>query len=115
MMANLKYGLRKAQKRPILLIQAKNAMTKTKPRKTARPSLSQFQLPHSTMTAMEHRPTREQLKAHFISTAVPLVGFGFMDQTILLQTGNAIDCTFGVWFGCSTLAAAAGPRTKLRL
>jgi len=30
-----------------------------------------------------------------------------MDLTILIQTGNAIDCTLGVWLGLSTLAAAA--------
>ena len=42
-----------------------------------------------------------------MQTAVPMVGFGFMDQTILLQAGNAIDCTFGVWLGLSTLSAAA--------
>jgi predicted amino acid-binding ACT domain protein len=42
-----------------------------------------------------------------METAVPMIGFGFMDQTILLQAGNAIDCTFGVWLGLSTLSAAA--------
>lgn len=52
-------------------------------------------------------PTKKQLKAHFIKAAVPMIGFGFMDLTILLQAGNAIDCTFGVWFGLSTLSAAA--------
>eukprot|EP00565_Helicotheca_tamesis_P002370 CAMPEP_0185740836 /NCGR_PEP_ID=MMETSP1171-20130828/38637_1 /TAXON_ID=374046 /ORGANISM="Helicotheca tamensis, Strain CCMP826" /LENGTH=275 /DNA_ID=CAMNT_0028412765 /DNA_START=285 /DNA_END=1112 /DNA_ORIENTATION=+ len=36
-----------------------------------------------------------------------MVGFGFMDQTVLLQAGNAIDCTIGVTFGFSTLTAAA--------
>jgi hypothetical protein len=36
-----------------------------------------------------------------------MIGFGLMDQTIMLQAGNAIDCTLGVTFGLSTLAAAA--------
>ena len=36
-----------------------------------------------------------------------MVGFGFMDQTVMLLAGNAIDCTIGVTFGFSTLTAAA--------
>ena len=36
-----------------------------------------------------------------------MVGFGIMDQTVMIQAGNAIDCTIGVVFGLSTLAAAA--------
>lgn len=30
-----------------------------------------------------------------------------MDQTVMIQAGNAIDCTIGVLFGLSTLSAAA--------
>lgn len=52
-------------------------------------------------------PTREQLLAHFKHCAVPMVGFGFMDNTVMLHAGNAIDMTFGVTFGLSTLCAAA--------
>lgn len=36
-----------------------------------------------------------------------MIGFGFMDQTIMIHAGNAIDCTIGVSLGVSTLAAAA--------
>ena len=32
---------------------------------------------------------------------------GFMEQSIMIYAGNAIDCTIGVWFGLSTLTAAA--------
>ena len=42
-----------------------------------------------------------------MNTAVPMVGFGFMDQTVMIQAGNAIDCTLGVTFSLSTLTAAA--------
>eukprot|EP00547_Thalassionema_nitzschioides_P009421 CAMPEP_0194226024 /NCGR_PEP_ID=MMETSP0156-20130528/40923_1 /TAXON_ID=33649 /ORGANISM="Thalassionema nitzschioides, Strain L26-B" /LENGTH=268 /DNA_ID=CAMNT_0038958203 /DNA_START=56 /DNA_END=862 /DNA_ORIENTATION=+ len=52
-------------------------------------------------------PTPKQLRLIFLNTAIPMVGFGFMDQTIMLQAGNAIDCTIGVMFGLSTLTAAA--------
>jgi len=41
-----------------------------------------------------------------VRTAVPFVGFGFFDNMIMLTVGETIDCTFGVAFGFSTLAAA---------
>ena len=52
-------------------------------------------------------PTSQQLRFYFLTTAIPMVGFGFMDQTVMIQAGNAIDCSLGVAFGLSTLAAAA--------
>jgi hypothetical protein len=52
-------------------------------------------------------PTREQLKAHFVQSAVPMVGFGFMDNTVMIYAGSAIDATLGVHFGLSTMCAAA--------
>lgn len=36
-----------------------------------------------------------------------MVGFGFMDNTVMIHAGNAIDLTLGVTLGLSTLAAAA--------
>ena len=36
-----------------------------------------------------------------------MVGFGFMDQALMIVAGNAIDCTLGVTLGLSTLTAAA--------
>lgn len=42
-----------------------------------------------------------------MQAALPMIGFGFMDQTIMIHAGNAIDCTIGVSLGISTLAAAA--------
>ncbi len=52
-------------------------------------------------------PTRSQLFRLFSQAAVPMIGFGIMDQTVMIQAGNAIDCTIGVLFGLSTLSAAA--------
>lgn len=52
-------------------------------------------------------PSRKQLRALFVSSAIPMIGFGFMDQTVMLQAGHAIDLTIGVTFGLSTLTAAA--------
>lgn len=47
------------------------------------------------------------MRAHLINSAVPMVAFGFMDNSVMLHAGNAIDATLGVTFGLSTLAAAA--------
>eukprot|EP00928_Gymnodinium_smaydae_P018593 TRINITY_DN17081_c0_g1_i1.p1 TRINITY_DN17081_c0_g1~~TRINITY_DN17081_c0_g1_i1.p1 ORF type:complete len:375 (-),score=55.40 TRINITY_DN17081_c0_g1_i1:353-1420(-) len=52
-------------------------------------------------------PTPLQIKRHFIQSAVPMVAFGFMDNSVMIHAGNAIDLTLGVTFGLSTLAAAA--------
>ena len=62
---------------------------------------------HPLSTEAIPSPTSDQLRNHFIKSALPMVGFGFMDQTVMLQAGNAIDCTIGVTFGLSTLTAAA--------
>lgn len=52
-------------------------------------------------------PTRQQLWRVFGHAAIPMIGFGFTDQTVMLQAGHIIDCTLGVTFGLSTLTAAA--------
>lgn len=52
-------------------------------------------------------PSGEQLKILFIHSAVPMIGFGFMDNMVMIQAGDLIDNTIGVRFGLATLAAAA--------
>jgi len=52
------------------------------------------------------KPTARQLMMHAIQSAVPMIGFGFMDNTIMIHAGHYVDCTLGVTFGLSTLAAA---------
>ncbi|CAK0870262.1 unnamed protein product [Prorocentrum cordatum] len=47
------------------------------------------------------------LARHFMTCAVPMVGFGFMDNTILIRTGDAIERYFGVAYNLSGLSAAA--------
>lgn len=39
--------------------------------------------------------------------AVPMVGFGFMDNLVMIQAGDLIDNTIGVTFGLATLTSAA--------
>ena len=64
-------------------------------------------LPDSASVVNVDAPTTQQLWRVFCRAAVPMIGFGFTDQTVMLQAGNAIDCTLGVTFGLSTLTAAA--------
>ena len=52
-------------------------------------------------------PTQQQLWRAFGHAAIPMFGFGLMDQTVMLQAGHAIDCSIGVAFSLSTLTAAA--------
>ena len=41
-----------------------------------------------------------------IVSAIPMVGFGFVDNLIMILAGDAIDMTLGVTFGLTALAAA---------
>ena len=50
--------------------------------------------------------TGKQLWVLFIAGAVPFIGFGFMDNAIMLTAGDLIEDNLGVAFGISTLAAA---------
>lgn len=43
----------------------------------------------------------------FLGAAIPMVGFGFMDNFIMITAGSAIDNTLGVQFGLATMTAAA--------
>lgn len=86
---------------------------------TTRPPLGSSRLPGRTNvikrknsstkveTETTEPPSRRQLFRVFSHAAVPMIGFGIMDQTVMIQAGNAIDCTIGVLFGLSTLSAAA--------
>lgn len=61
----------------------------------------------TSSSILANQPTREELRRVMTHAALPMIGFGFMDQTLMIQAGNAIDCTIGVTLGLSTLAAAA--------
>jgi hypothetical protein len=52
-------------------------------------------------------PSFAQLKTLFISSAIPMFAFGFMDNLIMIQAGGYIDATFGAALGLATLSAAA--------
>ncbi|KAG8460799.1 hypothetical protein KFE25_010854 [Diacronema lutheri] len=55
----------------------------------------------------EAPPTGRQLFWLFARSALPFVGFGLVDNGLMVLTGEAIDSTFGVLLGISTMAAAA--------
>jgi len=63
----------------------------------------------SAAATAEHvsEPPPEDLRAIALTTAVPFVGFGFMDNAILIVAGDAIDTSLGVLLGISTMCAAA--------
>lgn len=62
--------------------------------------------PH-VVEANTPRPSREALKTLFIASAIPMVGFGFMDNLVMIQAGQYIDSTLGVSLGLATMTAAA--------
>lgn len=53
------------------------------------------------------RPSPLQLRRLFVNCAVPFIGFGIVDQSVLIYAGDHIDNTLGVRFGLPTLGAAA--------
>jgi len=51
-------------------------------------------------------PSREQLMQVAILAGVPFIGFGAVDNGVMILAGDAIDNSLGVYLGLSTLAAA---------
>ncbi|XP_023236836.1 transmembrane protein 65-like [Centruroides sculpturatus] len=51
-------------------------------------------------------PTTKQLQAVAIHNAIPFIGFGFLDNFIMIVAGDYIDATIGITLGISTMAAA---------
>lgn len=51
-------------------------------------------------------PTKSQLFRLALIAGIPFVGFGFVDNAIMLLAGDAIDASLGMKLGISTLAAA---------
>lgn len=49
----------------------------------------------------------DQIRSIFLSAAIPMVGFGFMDNFVMITAGQAIDNTLGIRFGLATMTAAA--------
>mmetsp|Transcript_131101 Transcript_131101/g.327083 ORF Transcript_131101/g.327083 Transcript_131101/m.327083 type:complete len:280 (+) Transcript_131101:67-906(+) len=52
-------------------------------------------------------PTQRQLCAVAIATSVPFIGFGMVDNGLMVIFGDVLDSTMGMCLGCSMLASAA--------
>eukprot|EP00928_Gymnodinium_smaydae_P047720 TRINITY_DN31868_c0_g1_i1.p1 TRINITY_DN31868_c0_g1~~TRINITY_DN31868_c0_g1_i1.p1 ORF type:complete len:342 (+),score=96.61 TRINITY_DN31868_c0_g1_i1:85-1110(+) len=53
------------------------------------------------------RPSGRILMKHFVTCAVPMIGFGIMDNSILIRAGDAIDNSLGEQFNLTGLECAA--------
>lgn len=62
---------------------------------------------HLTNGSKTQALTRKLLATEAVYAGVPFLGFGFLDNTIMLCAGEYIDVTLGTSLGISTLAAAA--------
>lgn len=60
-------------------------------------------------------PTPQDLRAVAIATCIPFIAFGIMDNALLIIAGDAIDTSFGVLLGISTMCAAALVRINVEL
>ncbi|KAM3858127.1 transmembrane protein 65 [Diretmus argenteus] len=52
-------------------------------------------------------PTAVQIRYVLLHNALPFVGFGFLDNAIMIAAGTQIELSIGVTLGISTMAAAA--------
>ncbi|XP_068431926.1 transmembrane protein 65 [Clinocottus analis] len=53
------------------------------------------------------RPTSDQIRYLVFHNAIPFIGFGFLDNAIMIAAGTQIELSIGVTLGISTMAAAA--------
>uniref|UniRef100_A0A0X3Q2D4 Transmembrane protein 65 n=1 Tax=Schistocephalus solidus TaxID=70667 RepID=A0A0X3Q2D4_SCHSO len=66
-------------------------------------------LKHSSLTCTPSSDltlSGEQRRLVFLASASPFIGFGFMDNFVMIIAGEYIDLTFATVFGFSTMAAA---------
>lgn len=54
----------------------------------------------------EVKPTSRQLWLMALNNSIPFVGFGFLDNAIMIAAGEYIDLTVGATLGITTMAAA---------
>jgi len=51
-------------------------------------------------------PTTRQLWLHAMRAGIPMIGFGFIDNLVMITAGERIESSIGVTLGLTTLAAA---------
>merc|ERR1740130_2375765 len=63
---------------------------------------------NNNSTGQQHtKLTPQQIQSVFLSATIPMIGFGFMDNFVMITAGNAIDNSIGVQMGLATMTAAA--------
>lgn len=73
----------------------------------ARAELAQVRRLSSLSADDVPEPSSRDLRLTALNQAIPFVGFGIMDNAILIVAGDAIDTSLGVALGISTMCAAA--------
>ncbi|XP_064605744.1 uncharacterized protein LOC135470638 [Liolophura sinensis] len=61
---------------------------------------------NSFLTAEAAPPTKDQLRLVLLHNALPFIGFGFLDNFMMIVAGEYIDTMFGAVLGISTMTAA---------
>ncbi|XP_017817779.1 transmembrane protein 65 isoform X1 [Papio anubis] len=69
--------------------------------------VSSAETPDSFEKLEAQPPTPGQLRYVFIHNAIPFIGFGFLDNAIMIVAGTHIEMSIGIILGISTMAAAA--------
>lgn len=73
----------------------------------ARAELSKIRRSSTCSESHVPEPDRKELRLVMLNQAIPFVGFGIMDNALLIVAGDAIDTSLGVTLGISTMCAAA--------
>ena len=58
------------------------------------------------LTGSNNIPSWADLRLLALAASIPFIGFGFVDNAVMILAGDYIDLTLGVSLGISTLAAA---------
>lgn len=66
-----------------------------------------FGVPGIEEARVQQPPNAPQLRMLWLASALPFVGFGFLDNSLMILFGDFIDGTLCVYFSFSTMAAAA--------
>mmetsp|Transcript_44718 Transcript_44718/g.107911 ORF Transcript_44718/g.107911 Transcript_44718/m.107911 type:complete len:194 (+) Transcript_44718:367-948(+) len=76
-------------------------------RQTVQKTMRRHRFSSTAAEEVVEEPSYNTLKIIALGQAIPFIGFGFMDNAILIVAGDAIDTYLGVTLGISTLCAAA--------
>ncbi|XP_078253887.1 transmembrane protein 65 isoform X2 [Rhinoraja longicauda] len=80
----------------------------SKERKRVLEELQKFESVAAEQGEMQVSPPSSAQRRHvFLHSAIPFIGFGFLDNAIMIVAGTQIELSIGVIFGLSTMAAAA--------